>query len=455
MQKSTKIKSLGLALVSALSLGLVGSASAWGPERPTFTMEDPATYPTFNSITNNPTIGDERDFVRIGEINTDVTNLTNEVEIIPGKQYLVYVYFHNNASATYNDSAHNNSGVALATRMSTTFPTIIKAGEKGTVSATITANNSDPLSVWDEAYFTTNTSKVMLNYVAGSAKIYNDWGANGTVMSDTIFTEEGALLGLNSLNGVIPGCEEYHGVVSYVVEARELTGSVEKSVSLDGENYLDSAEVTPGTEVYYRLTIKNTGDVALSNVTIKDALPEGLSLVPGSVVLTANESTTQNPLSDDLVTNGFNLGTLGTGNTVYITYRAKVSDDVDCGKLSLVNSANLTYDSEVATGDTVEDAVTVNVEKDGCVIDDGDNLPDEIVNTGPAEIIMAVVIILGIAAGGFYFWRTHRTLKTVEKVVSGTPKDTASKDGASKDGTTSTTPAEPKSPATPDDKSKK
>ena len=26
-------------------------------------MEKPATYPTFNSITNNPTIGDERDFV--------------------------------------------------------------------------------------------------------------------------------------------------------------------------------------------------------------------------------------------------------------------------------------------------------------------------------------------------------------------------------------------------------
>ena len=63
------------ALITTMGLGLTtfASASAWGPERTTFTMESPATYPTFNSITDNPTIGDERNFVRIGEIDAATT----------------------------------------------------------------------------------------------------------------------------------------------------------------------------------------------------------------------------------------------------------------------------------------------------------------------------------------------------------------------------------------------
>ena len=124
MKKYQTIKTLSLAAALGFSFAGLASASAWGPERTTFTMEKPASYPTFNSITNNPTIGDERDFVRVGEIDAKVTDLKNEVEVVPGRQYLVYVYFHNNASSTYNDKAHNNVGVALKTRMSSSFSTV-------------------------------------------------------------------------------------------------------------------------------------------------------------------------------------------------------------------------------------------------------------------------------------------------------------------------------------------
>ena len=200
MKNNTKLKLLSLSAASiGLSLATFMSVSAWGPERTTFTMEKPASYPVFNSITDNPTIGDERDFVRVGEINAEVTDLKNEVEIVPGRQYLVYVYFHNNASATLNDSAHNHSGVAVRTRMASTFSTVLTPTERGTVSATITADNTKPLSVWDEAYMTTKTDKVLLHYVAGSAKIYNDWKANNSVVPSSLFTEEGTLIGLNAL----------------------------------------------------------------------------------------------------------------------------------------------------------------------------------------------------------------------------------------------------------------
>lgn len=446
IKKSLKAITAGV-LVAGFSMATLSSASAWGPDRTTFTMEKPATYPTFNSITNNPTIGDERDFVRVGEINAEVTDLKNEVEVVPGRQYLVYVYFHNNASATYNDSAHNNSGVAWKTSMSTNFSTVLTPSNKGTITATISAENSNPASVWDEAYMTTKTNKVLMRYVLGSAKIYNDWKTNGSVMPIELFSEEGTWLGLNSLNGVIPGCEEYHGVVTYVLQAEELGGAVEKLVSKDGKEYNKSVNVGPGEEVYFQLTIANTGDVALTNATIKDSLPEGLTLVPGSVGLRANDSTKVDPLSDNILNAGYNLGTIGTGNTVYITYKAKAGADFDCTGKELVNKATLTYDSDKASGESKEDSATVIAKKDDCEeppvpldnCETNPGLPEckeqncktnpelegcqELPSTGPLEIVMAAVIIAGIGGGGYYLYRTRKTLNKVESTAKGTPAD--------------------------------
>ena len=456
--RKNNIKKAALA-ASVLGLGLIPSlsASAWGPERETFTMEAPASYPVFNSITDNPTIGDERDFVRVGEIDADVTNLGNEVEVVPGRQYLVYIYFHNNASASINDSAHGFAGIAMKSRMSSSFSTVLTPEDKGTITATITAENTNPLSVWDEAYMTTSTDKVLMHYVAGSAKIYNDWATNDSVLSTNLFTEEGTLLGLNKLNGVIPGCEEYHGVVTYVLQAEELGGSIDKSVSKDGETFKESVVLEPGEEATYQLVIRNTGDVELTNAVIKDTLPEGLSLVPGSTTLRANESTTEDALSDDIFGAGFNLGTIGTGNTVYVTYKVKAGDDFDCTGKELTNEVTLTYDSDQASGDSRKDTSTITVKKvDGCEepeppLDTCETNPtlegceptpkpeptptpepekncktnpemegcDKLPSTGPLEIVMAVLVVLGIAIGGYYLYRTRRTLKTVENDVTG------------------------------------
>ena len=219
--KKVKYGAMAMGLLNALT---VSSALAWGPERTTFTMAEPATYPTFNSITDNPTIGDERDFVRVGEIDAEVTELKNEVKVEAGKKYLVYVYYHNNASATFNTAEQNRSGVAFETKMAVTFDREVTPENKGKVTATVMANNSNPGAVWDEAYLTIDEGAVTLKYVDGSAKIYNDWGTNGSVLSTNLFTEEGTYLGLNALDGVILGCEEYHGVVTYqlLAEAKEV-----------------------------------------------------------------------------------------------------------------------------------------------------------------------------------------------------------------------------------------
>lgn len=440
--KYKKIKVfLGVLCLSFVFAGGSLPVLAWGPERETFTMENPATYPTFNSITNNPTIGDERDFVRIGEIGREQTNLGNNVEVVPGRQYLVYIYFHNNASSTFNDSAHNNSGVALQTTMSSEFSKVLTPEQGGTVSATISAKNSNPGSVWDEAHMTTSAKKVLLRYVEGSAKIYNDWELNNTTLPVTLFTKTGTLLGLNGLNGVIPGCEEYHGVVSYVLQAEELNAEIQKTVSKDGKEYKELVNVEPGDEVEFEIKIRNAGDVALTNVVVQDSLPEGTSLVEGSVKLFANESTTPDSLSDNLVSGGYNLGTVGTGNTIYIRYKVKIGDRFDCGKKRLTNTAKITYDSDLSSGDSRSDTASVSVikggEKWGCevvepdpepepgeepVLPDDPGTPEELPYTGPAEIALAVVIILGLAAGGVYYYNSRRNLRRVQASVMGGEK---------------------------------
>lgn len=477
MKKTTKTKAKIAtgAVLSCLSIMSASSAMAWGPERATFTMENPASYPTFNSITNNPTIGDERDFVRVGEIDADVTDLKNEVEVVPGRQYLVYIYFHNNASATYNDAAHNNSGVAFQTRMATSFSTVLTPAEKGTITGTISAENSNPAAVWDEAYMTTKTDKVLLHYVSGSAKIYNDWKANGSVMPSNLFSEQGTYVGLNALNGIILGCEEYHGVVTYVLQAEELGGSIDKTVSKDGSEYRESVNLKPGEEATFQLAIRNTGDVALTNAVIKDALPEGLELMPGTVMLRANASETWETISDNILGGGLNLGTIGTGNTVYVQYKVKAGTDFDCNGKELSNKATLTYDSDVATGDSKEDSATVTVKKeDGCEeptpslndCETNPSLPEcqpekncktnpemeeckSLPNTGPLEIILAIIVVLGIAGGGYYFYRTKKTLKTVEN------KATGKKDKADEAAKELKETKEPKDIKTPKDSSQK
>lgn len=197
-----------------------GIKNGWGPERSLFTMDNPADFPIFNAITDNPTIGDERNFVRIGEITPEVTDLQDSVTVQSGKRYLVYIYYHNNASATFNDDAHENAGVATGTRISVSFPGKISSEKSENVMASITSDNSNPKTVWDSALITTLNREISLSYVEGSAKIYNSQKTNGLVLPSSLFSAEGTLIGCEGLDGIIPGCEEYHGTVSFVLEAR-------------------------------------------------------------------------------------------------------------------------------------------------------------------------------------------------------------------------------------------
>ena len=440
-----------LLVVSSFATATLISATvpvkAWGPERTTYTNNSPASYATFNSITDNAAVGDERNFVRVREAGTD-QNFRDEIEIEAGKEYEVYIYYHNNAGSSTNASGY---GMATNTKVASAYPTLVKPGERGMISGIITwsyvtpedPNNAKEGKVWDEAYVTTSSNDVVLRYKTGTAIIHNSGEANGSVLPTNLFTEAGTPIGFNKLEGKLPGCAEYSGHITYTLIAEKTTSEFEKQVSTDGENWSKSVTVHPGQIVTYKVKFTNTGNTELANVIFKDTHDEGLSLHPGSTKIFDVNNVDGKTIDDILDISGYGFGNVAPGALVQIIYQSKVADDTSlCGK-TLNNTISLNYNSidqgadyasVTVSCDTTEEDCKTNPNLPGCQKNCKTN-PEmegcqELPNTGPVEIILAIVIILGLGGGGYYLYRSNRKLRTVENTVSG--KDTEKK------------PAEPK-----------
>ena len=114
----------GIATTGAFMTQNASAAEAWGPQnRQTFTWNSPATYATFNSMTDNPSLGHESNFVRIREAGTSNT-YKDDVTIEVGKEYEVFVYYHNNGAANYGAQV-----MADNVRLKANFPTKLTAGQ--------------------------------------------------------------------------------------------------------------------------------------------------------------------------------------------------------------------------------------------------------------------------------------------------------------------------------------
>lgn len=190
----------------------------WGPKRDTYTNEEPARHAVFNSITNNAAVGDERDFVRIAE-KDGISTYSSDILVEAGKQYEVFIYFHNDASSTYNDEEHDYVGIAANVRVSSFFPLSMVKGEKASVVGRISSTNTDPELIWDSALITAQED-ITLHYVTGSAKIYNQWEASGSILSTNLFSNKGTFIGMDELDGVIFGCEKFSGLIVYTIQTQ-------------------------------------------------------------------------------------------------------------------------------------------------------------------------------------------------------------------------------------------
>lgn len=181
--------------------------------RKTFTWKNRAPYAVFNSIIDNPEIGDEREFVRIKEINSEKeTAYSRQIKIKKGHTYEVFIYYHNNADP--NTIAKKAIGIADGSAIRSSFPKLIKADEPNSISATIIAGDTNPLEVSDSINITSDED-CYLKYVPGTAIIHNKGALNGQSPGPDYLFGVGSLIGFNKISGLLPGGEEYAGFITY------------------------------------------------------------------------------------------------------------------------------------------------------------------------------------------------------------------------------------------------
>ena len=345
----------GSVLVAAIAPALVW---AWGPARPSFTIEKPADYITFNSITNNPVIGgDEKDFVGIREVGSNA-KWTNNMKVQNGKEYYVRMYVHNNAASNLNLVAEN---VVAKLNVPTT------TAKNVTVQGQISASNAKPNTVWDEATFSSDND-FNLAYVAGSALFENN-GMGTTKLPDSIVNNTGAKLGYDKLDGKIPGCFQYAGYVTVKVKA-QVSQPQEKNIDLaktvrnktNGEkSWVETANAKSGDTVQFQIHAKNTGSTGIQNLVIRDILPKGLNYVAGTTKLYNTSNPNGLKVSDNIIQNsGINIGTYQANGDAYVRFDATVTAEKDlpvCGDNVLTNIAQAS-DQKIVKNDPASVRIT-------------------------------------------------------------------------------------------------
>lgn len=367
-QKNTKFKrrvtvaaliAVAITAVVPFASSSASNGTTWGPSRTLYTMKNPADVPTFNSITDNNIVGNETNFVRVGEVGSGKA-VADSVKVTPGKEYQVWIFYHNNAKSSLNESG---KGIARGVRITTGLSSwTVNSSKSVKVSGVISAENTTPKEVWDDAILTTDSTKdVILKYVEGSAKIYNQGALNGTVLPESLFSKDGTYIGHNKLSGIIPGCQEYSGHIVYTLRAEQVGAKVSKTVSKDGKNFYKSVDVKPGDTVTYKVSFQNTGTTDLTNVTFHDKLPTGVTLVAGTTKLVNSANPKGLTMKDIIGQNGFNTGLYGKGATATITYKVKVNsnavDNAACNsKTAFKNTIYVDHDAG-----EINDSSTVNV----------------------------------------------------------------------------------------------
>ncbi|HUO61928.1 MAG TPA: hypothetical protein VMT96_00555 [Candidatus Bathyarchaeia archaeon] len=402
IKRSPRLAALVAAVVAAV---IIPSAlMAWGPDRQTYTTASPADHVTFDSITDNPAYGDERNFVRIKPADASDSAYSDNTTVEPGKTYDVYVYYHNDASSTLNDAAHNQVGIAQNVNLRMEMPATVQSGETADINGYITASNANPGTVYDDSKVTASAD-VALRYVPGSATIHNFGSTNGQTLPDSLVTT-GTPLGYNALDGTIPGCNEYSGYAVFSFTAVQPNFEVTKQVSISGQNnYSDSVNVKPGDQVDYKISYVNTGTTQQDNVVIADDLPQDVTYVPGSTYMSSSQTNDQwSPVSgDDIINGGINIGSFAPDGGAYVKFTATVGD-VPCGtNNTLTNSAsaNTPNGSKSATANVVVAQVC-----------QGGITPSSLPMTGPSTGVMTF-IGLGTAAAGVAYAATSTRVRNL------------------------------------------
>jgi len=393
-------------LVLAAAIIIPTAAFAWGPNRETFTIANPSDHVQFNSITNNPNIGDERNFVGIREKGSANT-WYDSIDAESGKTYIVRMYVHNNAASSLNLVANDvkaKVNLPITAGKSVNITGYVSASNIG---ADKNGNTGSYAEVYDNAKLVSDQD-FNVDYVRGTLKYENNaFGSTGATLPESLFTSAGAALGYDELDGNIPGCFQYAGYVSFEIKpqfAIPSTYTFSKEVSKHGENkWVENYAAQPGETVDYLLQYKNTSEAQQDGVTFRDTLPAGMTYVNGSTIYGNTLHPSGTPASDNIANGtGINVGSYLPGANAWAIFSAKMpaADKLEfCGANAFLNTAKVNV-----AGTSISDTANITVDK-ACT-----TTPPELPKTGTSENIVAVVGLGALIGSIAYYVASRRAL---------------------------------------------
>lgn len=339
---------LGLLLAFAVTASAI---AAFGPDRPTKVYNGPGTagfdHVTFNSFTNVPKFGDERQFFNGQYADKPETYYPTLTQLRRGDEVTMHVYIHNNADPKLNASG---KGVAKNVNVKVELPQGVAKGNRSG-KATINSSNAQPQSIFSTVDFAAeNGGFYGLNFVEGSAKLVGN-GINKSV-SDSLVTT-----GVNI--GDVKGCFEYAVAVTFKVKVEMPRYEIQKQVAVPGQPWGEVANQKVGDTTSWLINFNNKGDSQLNDVKIVDTLPPFTKVVPGSVQVFDSNAPNGYTYSDNAVqANGkqinIDIGDYAPGAGAYVKFKTTIQDveELACGTHRLQNVAYATPDGYGAVNDS-------------------------------------------------------------------------------------------------------
>ena len=422
MRKATKsiMSVTGAAVIAATSFA-PAMVYAWGDNsgsasgRPSYTLDQINSGAiddkiTFNSISNqNVSIGDEKNFVGAKVAGETVTTWNADtIKVEDGQTYTIRLYVHNN----------NRLGEKMIAKdVTANFSLPTNVARSHTIVGYLNSSNATPTRYWDEVTLTSDQD-FYLEYVGGSAQYNNNVGVFS--LSDDIIIN-GANLGYTTMNGEIPGCYQYAGVVTINVKVHaSVAAEVTKMVRLKGTTeWKESVEAKVGDEVEYQIKYVNLLADQVNDVMIRDILPTNVEYVQDSTYLFNSQYQSGVLLKDNTVTtSGINIGSYAAKGNAYVRFTGKVVDKtMACGDNQLVNWASATVNGGVYKDDA---SVFVNKDDETCrnnptpiptpTPDNPGETPTTIVSTGPGTIAMGAVGAGAVVTTLGYYLASRRGL---------------------------------------------
>ena len=397
--------------------------NAWGDSsngRPSYTIAEVNSGKiddiiTFNSISDGK-IGNEKNFVgaKDASTNADTWN-ANTIDVKDGGTYTIRLYVHNN-------NPFGTEKIAKDVKATFSVPTTVSNSQ--TIVGYLDSSNATPNRYWDEVTLKMSDN-FYIEYVKGSAKYTN--AKMGTVSLPNELITSGATLGYDKLDGNIPGCFGYDGVVTMDVKVhKSVAAKVAKQVRIKGtKTWSESVEAKVGDEVEYQIEYVNLLSETVNNVMIRDVLPTNVEYVKDSTYLYNSNYQSGTLLADNtLTTTGINIGSYDAKGNAYVRFTGKVVDNsLACGNNQLVNWAQATVSSSTAKDMVYKDDASVMVAKDdeSCDVDPTptptptptpEPTPTTIVATGPETIVTGTIGAGSVVTAlGYYIASRKKLMK--------------------------------------------